>query len=210
MRTNSYCQLFIISTFLGEEERRVSRKGGGKGAMALLELSCLFFFISIRLLFSIPPYGVRYSKCGVSIIWTLLRDHAPSVRCAARITHWHWQFSCNTDIFSHRLFFLFYFFDLSSIPALLATCSLITRIYYLRYSRRESIYIYPFTFIATSESINNVISKFYIISTNLITMKIFRYAEKFIFVKSNFYHFFFFLFFPANTLIQFKLEILWH
>lgn len=117
--------------------------------MALLELSCLFFFISIRLLFSIPPYGVRYSKCGVSIIWTLLRDHAPSVRCAARITHWHWQFSCNTDIFSHRLFFLFYFFDLSSIPALLATCSLITRIYYLRYSRRESIYIYiyPFTFI---------------------------------------------------------------
>lgn len=143
MRTSSYCQLFIISTeFLGEEERRVSRKEGGKGAMALLELSCLFFFISIRLLFSIPPYGVRYSKCGVSIIWTLLRDHAPSVRCAARITHWHWQFSCNTDIFSHRLFFLFYFFDLSSIPALLTTCSLITRIYYLRYSRCESIYIY--------------------------------------------------------------------
>lgn len=53
-------------------------------------------------------------------------------------------------------------------------------------SMREYIYIYPFTFIATSESINNVISKFYIISNNLITMKIFRYAEKFIFRRVKF------------------------
>lgn len=181
MRT-TIANFLLFRRFWEKRKEEFLRKGGGKGAMALLELSCLFFFISIRLLFSIPPYGVRYSKCGVSIIWTLLRDHAPSVRCAARITHWHWQFSCNTDIFSHRLFF-FFFFDLSSIPALLATCSLITLpLWYLPPSLLSRVYIHSHLYPLQKSIINNSISKFYIILNNLISMKILRYSEKFTFL----------------------------
>lgn len=149
MRT-SIANFLLFRRFWEKRKEEFLRKGGGKGAMALLELSCLFFFISIRLLFSIPPYGVRYSKCGVSIIWTLLRDHAPSVRCAARITHWHWQFSCNTDIFSHRLFF---FFFLRPVINTCASCNVfsdnITSLIFTTFVTLESIY--PFTFVSTSK-----------------------------------------------------------
>lgn len=125
-------------------------KEGGKERWHSWNFPASFFFISIRLLFSIPPYGVRYSKCGVSIIWTLLRDHAPSVRCAARITHWHWQFSCNTDIFSHRLFF---FFFLRPVINTCASCNVfsdnITSLIFTTFVTLESIY--PFTFVSTSK-----------------------------------------------------------
>lgn len=65
------------------ERRRRERSDGTLGTFLPL------FFLSQSVFFSpsLPTYGVRYSKCGVSIIWTLLRDHAPSVRRAARITH---------------------------------------------------------------------------------------------------------------------------
>lgn len=187
--------------------------------MALLELSCLFFFsfLSQSVFFSpsLPTYGVRYSKCGVSIIWTLLRDHAPSVRRAARITHWHWQFSCNTDIFfSSSIIILFLFFP-STCHQYLGFLQLLVLwwhvIYHLRYSLRServciSIHIYLATFKTW---------KFYVISNNFLDQDK-NFSEKFIFrrikfprVSWNFYHFFFFFFFVFLSRNHVNINLNW-
>lgn len=84
--------------------------------------------------------------------------------------------------FFSSIIFFFFFFDLSSIPALLATCSLITLpLWYLPPSLLSRVYIHSHLY-PLQKSINNSISKFYIILNNLISMKILRYSEKFTFL----------------------------
>ena len=86
----------------GRSFKKPNRKKNGRAPLGTFFAS--FLSQSISFSPSLPTEsGIRSS--GVSIIWTLLlRDHAPSVRHAVRITHWHWQFSCNTDVFLSIIF----------------------------------------------------------------------------------------------------------
>lgn len=148
MRTSSIANFLLFRRFWrGREEGW--EKEEGKERWHSWNFPASFFFISIRLLFSIPPY--LWSQ--VLEVWSI--DYMDPTSWPRAVCT-----SCCPDnpltltIFvQHRHFFLiidyysfpFFSFDLSSIPRLLATsCSLMTRYLLpsLLSSKRESMYIH--------------------------------------------------------------------